>query len=178
MKKNFRNLFLVLTLSFLFVGFVFNHITAQQQKWVTYHGDFANFDIRYDYEMNYKHSGRNFTYTIFHPDRKDKKLIISSGHQKMDFKLPKKQGYVTQSQGTVKVKNTQGIERKGTTPNDTHWREVYLYYAIQGTMGPDTTLIHCAYDDVDGEESQTFNKIIDSIEVRDPYQIKVNPQFP
>lgn len=171
-------MFLVFILSLMSAGFIFNHITAQQQKWVIYHGDFAGFDIRYDYEITYKHTGRNFTYTIFHPDRKEKKLTISSGHQKMNFKLPKKKGYITQSQGSVKAKNTQGVERKGTTPDDTHWREVYLYYATKGTIGPDATLIHCTYDDVSGEESRSFNRIIDSIEVRDPYHQNTTPQFP
>jgi len=175
MRKNVRSLFLVLILSFMLTGFIYNHITAQQQKWVTYHGDFCNFDIRYDYEIDYKHVGRNFTYTLYHPDKKDKKFIISSGHQRMDFRLPKKQGYVTQSQGVVKVKNTQGVERKGVTSLDTHWREVYLYYSTKGPIGTNTTLIYIVYEDVDGEQSQTFDKIIDSIEVRDPYQIKVNP---
>ena len=178
MRKNVRSSFLIFVLSFVLAGFIYNHITAQQQKWVTYHGDFANFNIRYDLELDYKHVGRNFTYTIYHPDKKDKKLVISSGHQKMDFKLSKKKGYVTQSQGVVKVKNTQGVERKGVTPNDTHWREVYLYYSTQGSMGPDATLIYGVYEDVNGEESQTFNKIIDSIEVRDPYKMNVTPKFP
>lgn len=178
MKKLVRNIFPILLFSFMLTCFLFSKITAQQKKWVVYHGDFCKFKIMYDYELDYKQSGSSFTYTIYDPENKDKKLIMSSRHMKMKFHLPGKNGYKTQYSGALKVENTRGVEKKGVTKNETHWREVYLYHSIRGPMGPDTSLIHVYYDDVDGPQSVVFNEIINSIEVNNPYKIKITPTYP
>lgn len=178
MRKFVRGAFLTLVLSFLLAAFILSGTKAQQNKWVTYHGDFCNFDIRYDYELDYTHKGRVFKYLIYDPQDKDNKLLISSGHMRMDFKLGKKRDYKTQYTGAVKVKNTLGNEQRGVTPDDKHWREAYLYFSTRGAMGPDTSLIYVKYDGVSGEQSIIFNKIIDSIEVRDPIQIEMPPNQP
>lgn len=172
-----KSFFLIFACSIFAAAMLLPAATAQQSKWVTYHGDFCSFDVPSHYELDYQQRGKNFRYFLYSSENPDKKLELSSRHMKMEFKLESKKGYETQYSGVIKVKNSQGVERKGVTPDETHWREAYIYKSIRGPLGPDTSLIYAAYDDVDGEQSIIFNKIMESIEVKDSIKVDVTPGF-
>ena len=177
MTKKLR-IFLLLFFSLVLSGLVVYNVAAQQDDWVVYHGDFASFQVCWDYNLDFKKSGGTFTYFIEDPKFPGEKLLISYSYMQMDFKLPKKHGYKTQVAGPIQVANATGVERRGVTGEERNWREAYIYYSTRGAMGPDTRLIYVMYDDAPGELSQNFNRIINSIEVKDPLQVEITPKFP
>jgi hypothetical protein len=76
----------------------------------------------------------------------------------------------------MKTINTHGVEKKGVTPNENHWRESYIYYSIKSPSGVDASYIYASYDDIDGNQSVIFNNTIDSIAVKDSYRDEYNPK--
>ena len=167
MSRFVKTMILAVILSFPLACLIYSGLTAQQSEYITYHGDFCSFNIREDYQLDYKRQGNMFTYTIYHPGNKEKKLTISSGHKKQKYHLAGKNGYKIQSQGSMKTINTFGVEKKGVTPNENHWREAYIYYSVKSPMGTNASYIYATYDDIDCNQSVVFNNIIDSISVKD-----------
>lgn len=169
--------FIIIIIFLMAEAFEVGDIFAEE-KWVRYHGDFASFLVRWDFNLDFKKGGGLFTYYIEDPEFPGNKLKISYGHTKMEFKLPKKAGYKTQPTGMLEVENTRGVQYRGTTANGNNWREVYLYYSIKGRMGPDTRLIYVVYDEAPGKLSTNFNKVINSIKVNNPLKVEITPNYP
>lgn len=158
------------------ISFLLYHITSGQPKWVTYHGDFASFKIRWDYEMDYKNEGSFFTYIIKDPKYPDCRLVITKGHNQIKYNLSGKDGYETKISGPIKAVNTQGYERSGINSRNLNWMEAYLYISVKGVYGPDTRLIYAAYDNAPDNLSADFKEIITSIEVKDPINVEITPR--
>ncbi|MCE1247694.1 MAG: hypothetical protein LWY06_13720 [Firmicutes bacterium] len=176
MTRFVKIMILGIIISFPLACLIYSRITAQQAEYVTYHGDFCSFNIREDYQLDYRRQGNSFIYTIYHPGSKDKKLTISSGHKKLKYNIAFKKGYKIQSEGSMKTINTHGVEKKGVTPNENHWREAYIYYSVNTPMGTNASYIYASYDDIDGNQSVVFNNIIDSIQVKDPTKGDFTPK--
>jgi hypothetical protein len=162
-----------LVISFFLVilaGAIDSRINAQQNKWVRYHGDFASFNIRWDYQLDYQKKGRQFTYKLATPGSEPRELIISKGHSKMNFKLSDRKGYVTAINRRIPLAGTGGIEKAGTTPSGTKWREMYLYYMAKGAKGANLQLIYVAYDDVSDDVKKEFDDVISSIQLKEVFE--------
>jgi hypothetical protein len=160
--------FLITFFAFLMICLFVSRITAQQKKWLTYHGDFASFYISSDYELDYKNKGKNFTYFIKRADNPDNLLVLSSGYVKMDFKLSGKKDYKIDKNGPIDLINTKGLERRGMNPSGNIWREAYVYYAYQGGKITQARMIYIYYDNVPPAQSKEFDEMINSIAVKNP----------
>ena len=156
---------------FMVLGLVDSHINAQHKKWIRYHGDFASFEIRWEYQLDFEKNRKHFTYKISDPSFKDKPLIISRGYKKMDFKLVKKADYKKTKEGGLMIAKTGGAEKRGTTPSGNNWREVFIYYACKTKKAARGEFVRVYYDDCPPELSSQYDRIISSIQFKDAYEV-------
>lgn len=167
--KKFARALVIMFFIVIVMGLIDSHITAQQKKWVNYSGDFANFNIPWDYQMDFIKKGAVCTYTIADPLSPESKLTIARGNKKMDFPLSKKSGYKSEGRKGVMLSEVGGQEMVGTTPSGKKWREIYLFYARKGTKVPQLSLIYVTYEDAPDATRANFDEIINSIKLKDAW---------
>lgn len=155
----------------IIAGMVDSRLNAQQKEWVHYHGDFASFDIRWEYRLDFESKGPFYTYKITDPSFADKPLIITRGYRKMDFQLYKKKDYKQEKEQGVMLAKTGGAEKAGTTPTGNIWREIFLFYSAKGSKGPQGQFIRIYYDDCPPELSSQFDMVIKSIQLKDAWEV-------
>ncbi len=152
-------------------GLVDSHINAQQKKWIRYHGDFASFEIRWEYRLDFEKDRNRYTYVISDPSFEDKSLVISTGYKGMEFQLDRQADYKVTQEGGVMISKTGGTQKLGTTPGDNKWREVFLFYASKGSLGPQGQFVRLYYDDCPPELASQFDHVIESLEFKDAWEV-------
>ncbi|MFP4499161.1 MAG: hypothetical protein ACLFQV_13205 [Vulcanimicrobiota bacterium] len=153
----------------VFILLLVSHITAQDNKWVTYHGDFASFLVKDDFELDYENKGGSIKYIIKFAENPEYMLIIENGISQMNYKIASKKGYKLDTQNAL-FQQGKGLEKSGTTPQGNRFREIFLYYTTAGEKVPQRSLVYVAYDNVPSELADHFDTIIDSIKLKNVYE--------
>jgi hypothetical protein len=176
MQKGLRSSIFILIAAVIILS-IFSKVSGKVSDWNVYTGKFISFSIHRDFELKITTKNNDITYTICDPDNFDIKLIIDGSERERKFNLSCKPGYRVDRFDSLTTSNVHRVERKGVNPNGKHWREVFL---TRENAGKDLKpgIIYAFYDNIPGETRIPFDRIIDSIEIRQIPVLSVDPEMP